>query len=517
MDGERPPLCSRDHRVELVLDPDGVGGVRQPEPAGETLYMGVDRKAWEPEGDAPDHVRRLPPDTREGHQVRKLSRHLRVEAVDEPLGHADEVAGLGPEEARRPDQLFELRAVGGRQRGRIGIAREEGRRREVDPFVGALGGKDGGRQELERVPVSQCAELLCGTGVLRAETCQRLPCATGRSPRSAHRRRLPVASCDMGGDDLQRVEVSVASPPTGDLLGELDALSRTVSRTIDHAALSDHKWIELRRAQLSGGAGAGGSTVVVTGRHRGVPELLGAAILCGVGEPSEAWAVELMVSPAVGLELGDALLREAIAEVDRRGGGPLRLWSPKASTVDDRRAERFGFQLERNLIQMRCRLPLAPSGGRGIDADLEVRPFRPGVDEDGWLVVNNRAFASHPEQGRWDRVTLLEHEREPWFDPDGFLLFEHDGRLAGFCWTKIHADTSPPMGEIFVIGVDPDFHGRGWGRTMTATGFESLAARGLQVGMLYVDGDNVAAVNLYRSMGLADDHVDRSYFRVVDG
>jgi ribosomal protein S18 acetylase RimI-like enzyme len=33
--------------------------------------------------------------------------------------------------------------------------------------------------------------------------------------------------------------------------------------------------------------------------------------------------------------------------------------------------------------------------------------------------------------------------------------------------------------------------------------------------MLYVDGDNRAAVHLYRSMGFTEDHVDRSYLRTV--
>ena len=106
---------------------------------------------------------------------------------------------------------------------------------------------------------------------------------------------------------------------------------------------------------------------------------------------------------------------------------------------------------------------------------------------------------------------MAEREQEPWFDPEGFLVLEEDGRVAGSCWTKIHADSSPPMGEIYVIGVDPEFHGRGWGRALTEAGLDWLAGQGLTVGMLYVDAGNLAAVSLYRSMGFVDDHVDRAY------
>ena len=52
---------------------------------------------------------------------------------------------------------------------------------------------------------------------------------------------------------------------------------------------------------------------------------------------------------------------------------------------------------------------------------ITVRTFIPGRDEAGWLKLNNRAFASHPEQGRWAGADLDQREQEPWVDPAGGL------------------------------------------------------------------------------------------------
>jgi mycothiol synthase len=183
-------------------------------------------------------------------------------------------------------------------------------------------------------------------------------------------------------------------------------------------------------------------------------------------------------------------------------------WVEPADDDTDRAARDAGYRPARDLLHMRRALPL------GETAAVTTRPFRRGHDEAAWLEVNNRAFAWHPDQSNQTLGDLERKMAEPWFDPEGFLLHEIDGRLAGFCWTKVHADTDPPAGEIFVIGVDPDFTGRGLGRSLTVAGLQHLFAHDhTPVAMLYVEADNASAVALYEGLGFEVAHRRRQYVR----
>jgi mycothiol synthase len=285
--------------------------------------------------------------------------------------------------------------------------------------------------------------------------------------------------------------------------------------------------------------------IVLHVRHGGDPgarnlllrqggELAGFAHLDAADGPVEGRSGELAVHPAHrGHGLGRALLQALTAEA---GGAPVRLWAhgdlPAAAAL----AASTGLSRTRALWRMTRSLHV-PLAEPRLAPGISVRTFVPGQDELEWLTLNGRAFADHPEQGKWTREDIERREREPWFDPAGFFLAERGGRLVGFHWTKIHpagpapadgtaqpggtaqprpsAPGGAPVGEVYVLGIDPAEQGTGLGRALTLLGLHYLRDRGLGEVMLYVDEPNVAAIKLYESMGFSRAATDVMYGRVA--
>ena len=133
----------------------------------------------------------------------------------------------------------------------------------------------------------------------------------------------------------------------------------------------------------------------------------------------------------------------------------------------------------------------------------EFITFDPDVHCEAWLDLNNKIFRVHPDQGNWALADLENRMREPWFDPSGFFLCVNNGIIVGFCWTKIHSDfvSVDPVGELYVIGVDPEFAHQGIGKAVCTEGLIYLRNKQLKGAILYVDEDNKAGIGLYKSLG----------------
>jgi mycothiol synthase len=258
---------------------------------------------------------------------------------------------------------------------------------------------------------------------------------------------------------------------------------------------------EQGRLRLRGGGREGVSHLLLSVGG----ELLGYAQLEDT-DPVEAPAAELVVHPAHrgqghGRALGSALLAAS--------GKRLRVWAHGGHAAARHLAQVLGLTLFRELRQMRRSLRDLNLPEPVLPADVTVRAFVPGTDDADWLAVNSAAFAHHPEQGSLTQRDLEDRMAQPWFDPAGFFLAFRGGQLVGFHWTKVHA--ADRLGEVYVLGVRPGMQGGGLGKALTTIGLRHLAAQGLPTAMLYVDGDNKAAVSVYERLGFTTYETDLMY------
>lgn len=305
------------------------------------------------------------------------------------------------------------------------------------------------------------------------------------------------------------VELRWRGALSGADIADVQALVAAATEVDGTAPLSEHVLLHLRH---------GGDAEAAHLLARDGDELVGFAHL-DLTDPVAGGAGELVVHPEHRRAgLGSRIVQELLDRAGRSevAAGRLRLWAHGEHPGAVALATTLGFTQARVLWQMRRSL-LAPLAEPHLPEGVHLRPFVVGADEREFLRVNNAAFDWHPEQGGWDLDQVKLREAEPWFDPKGFLLaVDADDRLLGFHWTKVHGDgghSHEPIGEVYVLGVDPSARGMHLGAALTLAGLRHLRDRGLRQVMLYVEADNDAAVRVYRDLGFTRWDTDVSYVR----
>lgn len=294
------------------------------------------------------------------------------------------------------------------------------------------------------------------------------------------------------GDRLSITATKQLSP---DELGSVFALVGTASRADGFSGLNEAALLHLRhpRPEVSHLLAHAAGEIV---GYAQLEETVVDQTLSSVGQ-----LVVLPERRRVGI--GSALLAELIS----RSSGSFHIWAMGHSPAAQALAARLRLVVSRELLVMTCPLD-EPLPTTAVPPGVTVRTFVVGQDEEAWLRLNARAFASHPEQGQLTRIDLDERLAQRWFDAEGFFLATHQGQLVGFHWTKQHP---AELGEVYVLGVDPEAGGRGLGKALLSRGLSHLRDRGNSRVQLYVEADHAQAVGLYSGYGFTVSSRDVMY------
>ena len=295
--------------------------------------------------------------------------------------------------------------------------------------------------------------------------------------------------------------LTVTADPSPTEQQQVIALIGRAAAVDGHASVNEAGLLALRSPGHDA-AGTGARHVLV--HDRGTGELIGygQAITEGSGR-----VAALVVDPGHRRQgIGTTLWQQLVVGT----AAPLRVWAKGDTPAARALAARLGLLPVRTLQVLGRSLsgelpPAEPPAG------ITIRTFRPGFDEDGWLAVNARAFAFHPEQGSLTRTDLEQRMAEPWFDPAGFFVAVRDAAdgaptgddapIVGFHWTK--REPGSATGEVYVIGVDPAAGVRGLGTPLLGVGLRHLREVGASEVDLYVEADNERALALYHRYGFS--------------
>jgi ribosomal protein S18 acetylase RimI-like enzyme len=140
----------------------------------------------------------------------------------------------------------------------------------------------------------------------------------------------------------------------------------------------------------------------------------------------------------------------------------------------------------------------APSGG------IDIRPYRPGVDEQAAYEAQEESFADHWDHHPQSLETWREFSvKQANFDPSLWFLAWDGDEVAGFALTFPERSGDPGYGWVGALGVRRPWRKRGLGEALLRHSFRALHDRGRRRVRLSVDAESLTgATRLYERAGM---------------
>jgi mycothiol synthase len=101
---------------------------------------------------------------------------------------------------------------------------------------------------------------------------------------------------------------------------------------------------------------------------------------------------------------------------------------------------------------------------------------------------------------------------------DDIILAKENDDIIGYCWlvTSSNGDSIMGKGRIYMLGVRPNRRGKGLGRKLILAGLQHLKDVRSEIVEITVDRQNIAALDLYRSIGFQPTEDIVWYEKIID-
>ncbi len=247
------------------------------------------------------------------------------------------------------------------------------------------------------------------------------------------------------------------------------------------------------------------------------------------GERLEGW-VQVDLEPGIGravaslgvdadpdaVTLRPRLLRVAHERAKEEGAGVMHVPIAEADDLMRIAAGSIGLTPSRVYLQMEYHPapPYLQGDRRPMPDGFSPRPMDGPGDSARLTDLQNAAF-----DGMWGFAPNNVEEIEaklglPGQGPEQVLFLDYSGgddsagddsnrSPVAYVWTKFEPSKGMSVGHIGMVGVHPDYRGRGLGEVITANGIRLLRDQGAGVLRLEVDRDNKPAWRIYRDLGFS--------------
>lgn len=205
------------------------------------------------------------------------------------------------------------------------------------------------------------------------------------------------------------------------------------------------------------------------------------------------------------------LIRRAMRELAQRGKSELQVIVPEGDAALGSLLQSLGFREIERMVSFHAEMgPQEMKASRCVTRRMRAEDLAAVMD------VHNAAFEPIQRLHRWQRLTpedfsLLEASVRG-YDPNGMIVAEYDGRIAGYitamtdpAYDAIHGTRRGWIGFAQMgLAVSPDSQGLGVGRALMLAAMASLMQRGCRDVELITDRESEQAMGFYRALGFEE-------------